>query len=146
MSILTTQISRSEAAQLIGKTPRWINKLEVAGFIKKTERGKYLAADVAQGYAQSLIVDRRSTTQSVAQTQLTEARTVLLKQRNERESGKWLEQAVNEIFKPSLLAFARSLDGVPAAFTRDLRERRKLEDLLGDARNAALKKLDEASK
>lgn len=85
MSILTTQISRSEAAQLIGKTPRWINKLEVAGFIKKTERGKYLAADVAQGYAQSLIVDRRSTTQSVAQTQLTEARTVLLKQRNERK-------------------------------------------------------------
>jgi hypothetical protein len=60
-SIVDTEISLTEAARLISKTPKWVTELVKAGRIKRPERGRYQPVDVVKGYVTSILESRKQT-------------------------------------------------------------------------------------
>lgn len=49
-SLQNREVSTSELAGIIGKTPQWISQLTRDGILEKVGRGKYILADAIQAY------------------------------------------------------------------------------------------------
>lgn len=119
------------------------------GFIPKEGRrgDKLNLIDAIRGhcaYLESQIVDakRRSTS---AGSSVQEARAKEIEQRIAQRDKKLI--ATDEAFAVVDLVLARyrtALDGMPARFTRDLAERRRLEDMLSNARTDAVNQLEQS--
>src|SRR5580704_10942385 len=130
-AIIDTPISLAEAARLIGKSARWINLLVQGGYIQKTPDNKYTPANVARGALRAALDDRKSTGHSAAIKDLAETKARIAKLKEEALAGTLvnLEEAGAEMDRLCAELFRR-FDGLPAAFTRDLNDRKRLERMI----------------
>jgi phage terminase Nu1 subunit (DNA packaging protein) len=135
-SIADAPISTEDAARLIGRSSRWVNLLFQKGYIKKNGDGLYTAAAVVEGFVKNLMEEKRATGHSAAVTELaaTKARIAALKEATLRNElvpfGELLE-----FYAQSTSTLLSKLEGLPAAFTRDIKERRRLQKMIEGIRN-----------
>ena len=131
ISLADVVINLSEAGRLIGKSQPWVNKLVKDGFIKRTARGLYSPAAVAQGYAASLIEQRKkaSRTGTLSLVQAARAREIdlpIARAESKLITTEEMLETVDEIIG----MLKADCDGVPASVTRDQILRRLIESAL----------------
>jgi hypothetical protein len=122
------------AAKLIMITPRHLRRLSADGWIPKP----YTVPGVVQGYIRFRDdADKRKTMQAT-QSRANEARAAQMEFKLAAEQRHFVRTEiaagmVQDVFGP----LRSELEGLPAAFTRDLAERKRLEEMIGRAINAA---------
>jgi hypothetical protein len=127
-------ITVDQAAALLGRSRRWVYNLVQGGYIEKVETGKYTVVGVIRG-AVAYYEDQISKNQkTAAASRATDARTREIELRIMERSRKLipLEDALAVVGE--MAAAVRSeFQGVPARYTRDMTERRRLEQEIDGA-------------
>jgi hypothetical protein len=135
-SIADTPISTEDAARLIGRTSRWVNLLFQKGYIKKNKDGLYTAAAVVEGYVKNIMEDKRHSAHSTAVADLAATKARIAAMNEARLKGDLVPtQAILDHAAETIGPFMSALSGLPAQFTRDRAERRRLEEMLNKIRN-----------
>ncbi|MEL4069581.1 hypothetical protein WKW50_05475 [Ochrobactrum sp. GPK 3] len=126
----TDMITASAAAALLGVTTQWLRMLAANGYVPKAVRGKYPIVAVVQGYVKSLKDDDKRSNKSSSENRVRDARAAEIERRIAREDRKLivLDEALTA-FDEATGHFLQSLSGLPAAITRNLNERRRIETI-----------------
>jgi restriction endonuclease Mrr len=124
-------ITVTQAAALLNRTPRWVQNLVAAGFIQKSKRGSYSVVEVVRGAVAYYEDQLERTNKSAAASRATDARTreIELRIAERRRELIPVEEAKAVVMEYAQIVRAE-LSGLPARFTRDVAERRKLEQEL----------------
>lgn len=121
-------ITLGQAAALLNRSPRWVNNLAKEGFISKEGVGKYTVAEVVRGamaYYESLL---QKSTKTAAASRVTDARTREIELRIAERRRELIPQEDAKAVVLEFGAIVRAeFTALPARYTRDLAERRKLE-------------------
>lgn len=135
-SIIDTPISLADAAKLIDKSQRWVNLLVANGYIKKTPNNKYTPREVAIGALRAAADDKKTTAHSSAVADLAATKARIAKMKEAQMRGELVnEAALLERVAGQLAKLGARLAAIPATFTRNLEERRRLEKLINEVRN-----------
>jgi len=128
------------AAKLGMCTPRWVQQLVANGYVSKGERGRYRIIDVVHGRLRQILDDERRSSQSASASRVQDARAAEIELRVEAKKRAHLLDAearaievIDEIvgtLKPDVLS-------IPPRVTKDLVLRRKLDDEIEGAFDAA---------
>lgn len=134
-SILTTPLALNLSAEILGISEVQVASLARSGWIPKKPDG-YLITDLVQGYVRSRLEagqkEQKEQAAELGKLKVEEKRMEL-----EVARGKLVDFAdVVAAEDEHIGALFSDLEGVPAAYTRDLKERRRLMGLLDAARNA----------
>lgn len=126
----TDLITASAAASLLGVTTQWLRMLAADGHIPKAVRGKYPIGAVVQGYVKSLKEDDKRSNKNSSENRVRDARAAEIERRMARDDRKLiaLDEALTA-FDEATGHFLQSLSGIPAAITRNLNERRRIETI-----------------
>jgi restriction endonuclease Mrr len=121
-------ITVTQAGALLNRTPRWVQNLVAAGFISKSSRGAYTVVEVVRG-ALAYYEDQLSrTSKAAAANRATEARTREIELRIAERKRELIPVDEARAVVSEMAAMVRAeFAGLPAKFTRDLDERRRLE-------------------
>jgi hypothetical protein len=136
-------LSSLQAATLILLTRARLYELVQAGWIRALAPNRYDPTEVAQGYIRFLKDDERRTSKTATLSRVQEARARQIEQRMAREAGQTIAMVDALALVDDVVGGLKAdLDGVPARCTRDMTERRKLEDELNDCLTRAADRLD----
>jgi phage terminase Nu1 subunit (DNA packaging protein) len=121
-------ITVGQAAALLGRSERWVTDLVQKGFIAKEARGQYSLVAVVRGavaYYEDLI---EKSNKSAAASRATDARTreIELRIAERRRELISVEDAKAVVLEFGAIVRAE-FNALPARYTRDMTERRKLE-------------------
>lgn len=132
-SVVSAEISLAEAAELLGLTKQWINRLGRDGFVPKTARGRYRLVDVVQGYVRFLKDEERRTSKSASASRVQDARAREIELRTAREEHTLIEtdEAI-AVCDEIVGAYKSELAGLAARVTRDIDLRNKIETEVDD--------------
>ncbi len=127
-------ITTAQASALLGLSENWINRLHKEGFVGKAGRGRWKLDAVVQGYISWLKDEERRHSKSAAHSRMTDLKAVQLEMKLQRERGELvpLEDARLVLDTASAL-MTSTIMSVPARFTRDPKERKRLETLVAEA-------------
>jgi phage terminase Nu1 subunit (DNA packaging protein) len=129
-----TILSVSQVASLTGRSTQWVHQLVKAGFIPKEGHGKYTLVGIIRGII-AYYEDLQSKNQkTAAASRATDARTREIELRIKERSRELipLEDARAELADWSS-AVRAEFQGLPARYTRDMKERRRLEQEIDGA-------------
>lgn len=128
-------VGPTEVASVFGRTKQWVLDLVKNGHLERVGRGRYRLGDVGAAVVKHYEASREAGNASAAASRVTDARTREIEQRiamRERQLIP-LDDAITEY--DILVAVCRKeFDGLPAAFTRDMADRRRLEQLCDGAK------------
>src|ERR1700724_3146237 len=113
-----------------------LQALEAEGVIKSLVGGGYDLNDTRVRYIRFL---RDRPARSAVGDDLRAAKIKALEAKTAREEHRAEQKIIKEmlrIFEEATVALMNRLDGTPAAYARDLNERKRLADLINDARRA----------
>jgi len=127
-------ISAKEAADLLGlESERRIQQLAADGWIHKNGHGQYFLRSVVQGYVAFLKKENERNSQSSAQARVSDARAKDYEIRNAKADHTLIELSEADAVLDEISSMIRlGMEGVPAAVTRDLTLRRKIEAAIDD--------------
>ena len=132
-SIVDTEISLTEAARLISRTPKWVTELVKAGRIKRPERGRYQPVDVVKGYVTSILESRKQTNKSATLAQVQSARASEIALRVARQERKVIKTEEALGFVDEVLGVLKAdFDGAAASITRDPALRHQIEGKINE--------------
>ena len=139
-------LSTKQAGVLLKLTQPRLSQLENAGFIARVGPGRWRLLDLVQGYIASLKDETKRSSQTATLSRVQIARAVAIEQKTAREAGQTVDLSdalafVDDIVGPIMA----DLSGLPARYTRDMMERRKLEAELNDIRTRHADRLDKAA-
>lgn len=125
------KISVAHFAAMVDRTPRWVNQLVQDGFIPRLERGQFSLIDAVRGVMSFYEARLERTNKTAAASRATDARTreIELRIAERRRELIPVEEAKAVVMEYAQMVRAE-LSGLPARFTRDVAERRKLEQEL----------------
>lgn len=141
----SSTLTVNQVASLTGRSTQWVQKLAKAGFISKESHGQYALVSIIRGiiaYYEDLYSKNNK---SAAATRATEART--------REIELRIQQRTRELIpledaRAELADWASSVraefQGLPARYTRDPKERLKLEQEIDAAFGRLSRKISQA--
>lgn len=122
------EISASEAAELLGVTPRWVQMLSDEGYIEKVARGRYRLESVVKGYGRHLTEKAKARQQSESARRVANARAADLEQKTAIRNRELIELDESLAAIDEIAGLLKSgFDGLPAQVTRDIQLRRTLE-------------------
>lgn len=130
-----TSISVVDLARMAGRTDRWVRLMVSAGTFTRAGRGRIDLASVIAGLIQVGEDAAVDTSAKASASRVTDARTREIEQRIAIRERQLIptDDAIAEY--DILVAVCRKeIDGLPAAFTRDMTERRRLEKLCDGAK------------
>ncbi|WP_412506795.1 hypothetical protein [Roseovarius sp. SYSU LYC5161] len=138
-------ITVDQAAVLLGRSRRWVYNLVQGGYIEKASTGKYTVVAVVRGavaYFDDQIAKNQKT---AAASRATDARTREIELRIKERSRELipLEDARAELADWSS-AVRAEFQGLPARYTRDMKERRSLEQEIDGAFERLSRRTSEA--
>ena len=137
---MTDGSNASAAAKHLDVSRPWLAKLVEEGVIQQLEGGTYDLDDCRVRYIQHL----RQRRTSGKHDGLIEARTSLADLRAAKMRGSLVpKQAAWEHSARTAGRLLMLLEGLPAAFTRDLKERRRLKELIDNIRRDFTKSLNQ---
>ncbi len=120
-----------KAAQLLMVTPTYVRQLCRSGVIPKPSRGMVPLVAAVQGYIRWLKDEERRTSKTAEAAAVHRARAREIELRIAREEGKLVETSDAETAFANILgAWRVELAGLSAAVTRDLTQRRKIDDYI----------------
>lgn len=123
-----TSLSISQVTQLLDRSHQWVHQLVKAGFITKEAHGRYSLVAVVRGVIAYYEDLQAKSNKSAAANRATDARTREIELRIKERSRNLIpvEDAQAEI-ADWVSAFRAEMQGLPARMTRDMQERRRLE-------------------
>lgn len=138
-------ITVDQAAALLNRSRRWVYNLVQGGYIAKVSTGAYTVVEVVRGavaYYEDQIAKNQKT---AAASRATDARTREIELRIKERSRELipLEDARAELADWCSAARAE-FQGLPARYTRDMQERRRLEQEIDGAFERLSKRTSEA--
>lgn len=140
-----TTLSADQAATLLGRSRRWVYNLVQEGYIEKAGSGAYSLVAVVRGamayYEDQISKNSKTATASRA----TEARTREIELRIQERSRELIpmDDALAELADWSS-AVRAEFQGLPARYTRDMDERRRLEQEIDGAFDRLSRRTSEA--
>ena len=141
-SIKSQQISLADAVALTGFTKVTIGKLVADGLIAKESRGVFKLGDLVQGVMNHFRAQKKSDAQTVGKKRIETARAEEIEQRTRRNAGNlWESEDVFAFVDKHSWRLLRKMEGMPAALTRDLELRKKMQDWLDAMRTEFVEEL-----
>lgn len=127
-------ISTSQAAKLLMVSEMWIGKLHKMEYIPKAGRGKWNLVAVVQGYIRFLKDEDRRSSKSAAQSRITDIKAARLEMQMQADRRELVPLDDARLVLDTAASLMQSnLMAVPAKFTRDVKERRRLEAMIAEA-------------
>ncbi len=139
------ELGAKAMATLLGITPRRLQQLAAEEYVERGTRGRYRLGETVRGYVKSLKDSFEARSAKTGDDEMKELRKRKLRNEIERDEGLTVptEDAL-AIIEDIVGTLRGEITGVPARFTRDLKERRKLEAILNDVLERSSKRLGEA--
>lgn len=128
-------VGPTEVASVFGRTKQWVLDLVKNGHLERVGRGRYRLGDVGVAVVRHYEASREASSSVAAASRVTDARTREIEQRIAIRERQLIptDDAIAEY--DILVAVCRKeIDGLPAAFTRDVADRRRLEKLCDGAK------------
>ena len=139
------QITVKQAALLLLCTEQWIYDLGKRGAIPRPVDGMLPLVETIQGCVRWIKDEQRRSSKSASASRVQEARAREIEIRNHQLENRLVEIADVEAVNSEILGtFRNELAGVPAAATRDLALRRKIEASLNAALDRCRRSLEAA--
>ena len=127
-------ISTSQAAKLLMVSEMWVGKLHKMEYIPKAGRGKWNLVAVVQGYIRFLKDEDRRSSKSAAQSRITDIKAARLEMQMQADRRELVPLDDARLVLDTAASLMQSnLMAVPAKFTRDVKERRRLEAMIAEA-------------
>ena len=121
-------ITTEQAGRLLMISAERVRQLSKDGWIPKFGRDSYIGADVVQGYIRFRDSEDRRANKTSAETRVRDARAEEISLRVGQRAGQLIEHAEHIAIVDELCSFVRTeIQSLPARLTRDLTERRKIE-------------------
>lgn len=138
-------LSVNQIAALCGRSRQWVFQLVKAGFIAKQAHGEYTLVSVVRGVIDYYEDLQSKSSRVAAASRATDARTREIELRIKERSRELIliEDARAEIADWTS-AFRAELQGLAARFTRDMQERRRLEQEIDGALERLSRRTSEA--
>lgn len=124
-------VNTEQAARLLMIGGERVRQLAKEGWIARIERDRYHLVDVVQGYLRYRNSEDRRASKTGADARVREARAEEINLRVGQRSGNLMEHAEHVAMIHELCGMVRAeLGGLPARITRELVERRKIEQAI----------------
>jgi hypothetical protein len=132
------------ACQLLMLSRQRLDQLAAAGWIARVSKGRWRIVDLVQGYIRYLKDEERRASKTFTLSRVQEARANEIEARTARDAGQTIAMSdALELVDVVVGGLKADLDGLPARFTRDMVQRRKLETEVNDALTRCADRLDE---
>ena len=129
-------ITTTQAAELLMVSEAWIGKLHKMEYVPKVERGRWNLVAVVQGYIRFLKDEDRRRSKSASHSRMTDIKAERLEMQMRAERRELVQLGEAQLVLDTAAGLMQSsLMAVPAKFTRDIAERRRLEKLIAEALN-----------
>lgn len=136
-------ITTAQAAKLLGVSEMWIGKLHKMEYVPKVGRGKWSLVAVVQGYIRFLKDEDRRSSKSASHSRMTDIKAERLEMQMRAERRELVPLDDTRLVLDTAAGLMQSsLMAVPAKYTRDVAERRRLEGLIADALGDIAKGID----
>lgn len=133
-------VSATQAAALVGRTPRRLQQLAAEGKIPRPERGRYPLAGLVQGILMAAEAEVLQLRGAATNSRLQEARAAEIEVRTKQREKTMVAEAV-EVVETIIDEYGgplrSDLEAIPARMTKDFLLRRHLEDAIENAFAAA---------
>lgn len=127
-------ITTTQAAKLLGVSEAWIGKLHKMEYVPKAGRGKWNLVAVVQGYIRFLKDEDRRSSKSASASRMQDVKTARLEMQMQQERRELVPLEDTRLVLDTAAGLLKSsIMAVPAKYTRDIKERRRLEGLLAEA-------------
>lgn len=124
----------AQAAAMCQKSVRWVQNLTSAGWIAQEKRGEYIPINVVRGaiaYYEDKIAQN---SKAAAASRATDARTREIEMRMAERARKLVPIEDSMSILAEVVQMTRAeFGGLPARYTRDMAERRRLEKEIDDS-------------
>lgn len=140
-----TILTLAQVSGLTGRSTQWVHQLVKAGFIPKESHGKYTLVGMIRGIIAYYEDLQSKNSKTAAASRATDARTREIELRIQERSRELipLEDAKAEL-ADWCSAVRAEFQGLPARYTRDMQERRRLEQEIDGAFERLSKRTSEA--
>lgn len=140
-------ITVSQAAALLGRSDRWVQGLVKAGYIERANRGEYTLVAVIRGALAYYEDQITKNNKAAAATRASEARTREIELRIQERMRDLIPLEDARAVVSEMAALVRAeFQGLPARFTRDMQDRRKLEQEIDGAFDRLSRRAEEAAR
>lgn len=130
------QITTAQAAKLLMVSEAWIGKLHKMEYVPKAARGKWNLVAVVQGYIRFLKDEDRRSSKSASHSRMTDIKAERLEMQMKAERRELVPfEDTRLVLDTAAGLMQSSLMAIPAKFTRDIAERRRLEGMIAQALN-----------
>jgi hypothetical protein len=137
----------NQAAALFGRSTQWVHQLVNAGFITKEAKNQYTLVSLVRGalaYYEDL---QTKSTKTAAASRATDARTREIELRIKERSRELIPlEDAKAVIGEMAAAVRAEFQGVSARFTRDIQERRRLEQEIDGAFDRLSRRSGEAER
>lgn len=124
----------NQAAALFGRSTQWVHQLVNAGFITKEAKNQYTLVALARGVVAYYEDLQTKNTKTASASRATDARTREVELRIKERSRELIPLEDARAVIGEMAATVRAeFQGLPARFTRDMQERRRLEQEIDGA-------------
>ena len=124
-------VTATELAEHLDCARSYLDKLESSGVIHREPGGGFNLAASRVGFIRHLRRERTTTAKGAEEAAFLKAKRVALEVRTEERLGKLVPvELLNEMIDSITGMYRIELSALPASLTRDVRERRRLEDLI----------------
>lgn len=130
-------ITTTQAAKLLMVSEAWVGKLHKMEYVPKAGRGRWNLVAVVQGYIRFLKDEDRRSSKSASHSRMTDIKAERLEMQMRAERRELVPFDDTRLVLDTAAGLMQSaLMSVPAKFTRDVAERRRLEKLIAEALNS----------
>lgn len=129
-------VTTEQAAKLLMISRVYLNKLHKMEYIPKRSPGRWNLVEVVQGHIRYLKDDNRRATKSAAHSRMTDVKTERLEMQVRAERRELVPVDDHRLVLDTAASLVQSrLMAVPSKFTRNVAERRRLEQMIAAAIN-----------
>jgi hypothetical protein len=143
----TNTLTVSQVAALCGRSTQWVHQLAKAGFVQKQGKNEYALVAVVRGviaYYEDLQAKNGKT---AAANRATEARTREIELRIQERQRDLIPLEDARAVVSEMAALVRAeFQGLPARYTRDMQDRRKLEQDIDGSFERLSRRAEEAAR
>src|SRR5262245_36016180 len=129
--LVNAQVGATTVCRILGLSHQRVQDLAKAGWIKRIGIGIYPLAGAVQGYITFLKAEERRTSKVATASRVQAARARAIELKTAREEHELMEVEEGIAFVDEMIGFLKNeLNGLAAAYTRDIPERRKIQELV----------------
>ena len=143
----TNTLTVNQVAALCGRSTQWVHHLAKAGFVQKQGKNEYALVAVIRGVIAYYEDLQSKNSKTAAASRATEARTREIELRIQERMRDLIPLEDARAVVSEMAALVRAeFQGLPARFTRDMQDRRKLEQEIDGAFDRLSRRAEEAAR